>query len=665
MRSLVVLGLLLVMTPSPVAAAPAAAYTCDGHPATLVGTADDDHLVGTPGPDVVVALGGDDRVDAGAGDDVVCALAGADRIDGGPGDDRIFGGTDSWWSDRGGANRVGDRVSPGPGDDYVDLGADRRGTSGTLVRDTLDYSDLGHAVRADLSPEVGRVAAEGTDTVRVHGQLGVVGTAYDDTITGSPKADTLKGLGGDDRLEGRGGDDWLLPGNGADVAAGDFGNDHIDSWAGADVLSGGPDDDFVDTQSNPDVATVRLGPGADQLNTNVRPRGGFDADAGTGRDTIVLGYTRHHDLPAADLDLGTGGVTLGASATGRLASFEWWVMLDDQPLTVHGTDRAERIEAGGSGPVRAWMAGGDDAVYASGSDDYVDSGDGDDLVWAYDGTDTCLSTEHARSCEVRQAAAAPAPRRAVASCVGRPATIVGTDGPDHLRGTPRDDVIAGLGGDDRLEGLAGDDVLCGGPGDDELTSYEDSRDILVGGVGDDFVGSFENPYAVVRLGRGDDYASSQIGQGTGWSLDAGPGYDRVYLHLTPAMYDAGTKSGTADLGTGRLAVGSSAAGRFAGWEDVDLPSTVRWRVQGTAAGERIYFEGITGVQVRARGGDDTIFGTIGADTIDAGPGEDTVTSYGGRDVCRDAEHTKGCDVRERDATGMLRLPAQTGQRRTR
>ena len=289
---------------------------------------------------------------------------------------------------------------------------------GTLVRDTLDYSDLDHAVQADVTPEVGRVTAEGTDTVRVHGQMGVVGTAYDDTLTGSPKADTLKGLGGDDRLEGRGGNDLLLPGGGADAADGDFGNDVINSWGGADVLRGGPGNDFVDTQSNPDVASVSLGPGGDQLNTDVRPRGGFDADAGTGRDTIVLGYTRHHDLPAADLDLGSGAVTLGASATGRLASFEWWVMLDDQPLTIHGTDASERIEAGGQGPVTAWMGGGNDAVFASGSDDYVDSGPGNDLVWAYDGTDTCLDTERARSCEVREAPGRALARSPVVSCAG-------------------------------------------------------------------------------------------------------------------------------------------------------------------------------------------------------------------------------------------------------
>lgn len=643
MRLLSVLALLL-LAPLPAAGAPAgpgAVPSCDGRQATIVGTAGDDRLVGTAGPDVIVGLGGDDRIEAGAGDDVVCGLAGADRIDAGPGDDRVFGGIDAWSSDRGGTNRIGDRVWPGPGDDLVDLGADRRPGQGTLERDTLVYRDLDHAITADLSPGVGSVEADGTDTVRVHGQLGVVGTRFADTIIGSPKADTLRGLGGDDELVGRGGRDLLLPGPGADRAAGSAGDDTIDSWAGADVLTGGTGDDFVETQGNPDVATVALGPGDDQLNADVRPRGGFDGDGGTGRDTIVLAYTRHHDLPPADLDLATGTVTLGAGATGRLASFEWWVMLDDQPLTVHGTDAAERIEAGGHSPVRAWMGGGDDAVFASGADDYVDSGPGEDLVWAYGGTDTCLHTEHARDCEVRQARTSPRP--APATCAGRRATMVGTDGPDHLRGTPHDDVIVGLAGDDRIDGLGGDDVVCGGPGDDDLTSYDDGHDVLVGGIGDDFVGSFENPHVRVRLGPGDDYASSQVGRGTGWSLDAGPGHDRVYLHLTRALYDAGPKDGAVDLGAGTLRVDGGVAGRFASWEDVDLPATVRWRARGTDADERFYFEGINGVDVRAGGGDDTLFGTIGSDRLDGGAGEDTVTAYGGRDTCRRIEHTRGCD----------------------
>ena len=243
----------------------------------------------------------------------------------------------------------------------------------------------------------------------------------------------------------------------------------------------------------------------------------------------------------------------------------------------------------------------------------------------------------------------PAPgTSAGATCNGRPATIVGTSGNDRLEGTPGDDVIAGLGGNDRLAGLEGDDVLCGGPGNDQLTSYDQGRDVLVAGPGDDFVGSFENPHARVRMGSGDDYASSQVGENPGWSLDGGPGRDHLFLNLTLALHDAGPMPGGIDLREGRLALhpgGRTVDGTLAGWEEVDIPNSVRWDVRGTDADERFLFEGILGVRIRAGAGGDEILGTPQPDTIDAGAGDDTVTAYGGRDVCERAEHTRGCEVR--------------------
>jgi len=372
-----------------------------------VGTSGADHLVGTAGPDVIVGLGGDDRIEAGPGDDVVCGLAGADRIDGGPGDDRIFGGVDHAWTDRGGSNRVGDRVFPGPGDDYVDLGADHRPGMGYLERDTLVYRTLGHAIVADLSPGAGRVEAEGIDTVRVHGQLGIVGTRFDDTIVGSPKGDTLVGGWGDDVLEGRGGDDVLVPDYyltrkthpDDDVVRGGAGRDELVSNSGADLLWGGPRADFFDLRSNP-LATVAAGPGNDGVSAVLKPRGPVNLDGGSGSDYLFLDYTRTDDLPRGTLDLSTGVLTREGmpEVSGRVAGFEdvgldahaWWRVL--------GTEAADVI----SGAREVWAKGGDDEVYATGRRDFVDAGDGHDLVWAYAGRDTCLHAEVVRSCEVRE-----------------------------------------------------------------------------------------------------------------------------------------------------------------------------------------------------------------------------------------------------------------------
>jgi hypothetical protein len=66
---------------------------CDGHPATIVGTARNDALVGSPGPDVVVGLGGKDALLGAGGNDRLCGGSGADLLSGGPGDDSLRGGS--------------------------------------------------------------------------------------------------------------------------------------------------------------------------------------------------------------------------------------------------------------------------------------------------------------------------------------------------------------------------------------------------------------------------------------------------------------------------------------------------------------------------------------------------------------------------------------------
>ena len=63
-------------------AAPPVSVTCNGLPATIVGTFGNDTLFGTPGNDVIHGRGGNDIIRGLAGKDVIC---------GGKGDDRLFG----------------------------------------------------------------------------------------------------------------------------------------------------------------------------------------------------------------------------------------------------------------------------------------------------------------------------------------------------------------------------------------------------------------------------------------------------------------------------------------------------------------------------------------------------------------------------------------------
>ncbi|HWI44364.1 MAG TPA: lipase family protein [Nocardioides sp.] len=100
------------LAPTRVAATP----TCEGRPATIVGTAGRDRLLGTAGNDVIVGLGGGDTIRGRGGKDRICGRGGADRIRGGSGADRIRGGRGNDVI-RGGPGK--DRIRGGPGRDRI------------------------------------------------------------------------------------------------------------------------------------------------------------------------------------------------------------------------------------------------------------------------------------------------------------------------------------------------------------------------------------------------------------------------------------------------------------------------------------------------------------------------------------------------------------------
>jgi Ca2+-binding RTX toxin-like protein len=89
---------------------------CGGLPATCVGTAGPDLILGTEEGDVIVAGDGNDVVHGDAEDDVLCGGPGNDSLMGARGVDRLFGGPgDDWLFGAPG----GDELDGGEGDHDV------------------------------------------------------------------------------------------------------------------------------------------------------------------------------------------------------------------------------------------------------------------------------------------------------------------------------------------------------------------------------------------------------------------------------------------------------------------------------------------------------------------------------------------------------------------
>ncbi len=155
-------------------------WTCNGIPATIVGTPGSETIEGTAGADVIAAREGDDTIRGLGGDDIICAGKGNDTIYGGLGFDIIFGaqGNDVLFSKNGAT--------------------------------TYQRSDSRGA--------------------RMFGGLG------NDQIHGSNRWDRMQGGPGNDVLIGYEGRDWLRAGPGNDAVDGGPGIDDQHGGNGPDTI---------------------------------------------------------------------------------------------------------------------------------------------------------------------------------------------------------------------------------------------------------------------------------------------------------------------------------------------------------------------------------------------------------------------------------------------
>lgn len=336
---------------------------CGGWHATIVGSKRAEVLKGTPGRDVIVARGGADRIDAGPGNDIVCAGAGADVVLAGDGNDVVYGqggadeasggaGTDDLAGGKDADRLSGDdgddalfggagpdELSGGPGiellvggaeDDMLDAGTDGAGT--------VSFAYSRQAVTVDLA--AGSATGEGIDTL-IGLVANVIGSAFDDVLSGNAERN---------RLEGRDGNDTLTGGDLADSFLGGPGDDSLD---------GGPGADSTIHIESPNPVEVDLGAG-----TSTRD----GADTLTAIEDVV--GSNQGDVLRGD---GSGNSLAGAAG-------------DD---TIHGLGGNDTLTGGRDDDV-LFGDDGDDQLYGGeGESDTGDGGAGADTCWADDANSNC------------------------------------------------------------------------------------------------------------------------------------------------------------------------------------------------------------------------------------------------------------------------------------
>ena len=447
-----------------------------------------------------------------------------DLIHGGNGDDIIYG------------KKGNDTLEGGAGNDTL-VGGDLYG----LDTASYDGAPTGVIVSLLLTGAQDTIGA-GIDTLI--GMEYLLGSAFDDLLTGDLNQNNISGGMGSDRLEGLDGNDALFGGVGDDIVRGGDGNDNLYGGEGSDRLQGDAGNDALTGGDGADVFVVTLAGGADRIN-----------DFKVGVDKIYIGeignYQSIINYFEDTLITFQGGVTLlltGIRASSLKAdSFTTFGPPPDGYLRIDGTAGANTL-TGGTGNDLIYGLDGDDTISGSGLADWLDGGRGNDRLLGGSGDDvliggfgidrldggsgadrmtggagadsytvdsyfdTVLEDAGDRSRDTvntsleRYTLGINVENLIGTSSVGQ--KLTGNVSANRITGAAGADVISGLEGADSLKGGAGADILIGGAGNDSLEGG-DGADIFVMslGGGSDTVADFQLGTDRIDLGAFGGYVS--------------------------------------------------------------------------------------------------------------------------------------------------------------
>lgn len=369
---------------------------------------------------------------AGSGNDLVVGNAVANYLKGNNGDDRIWGSG---------------------GDDILEGGAGADRLDGDAGMDWVSYRESNAAVTVNLAENTVQGGhAEGDILTEIEN---VIGSDYEDVLTGNDDTNRLEGGAGADRLDGGAGEDWVSYQGSDQGVLVDLTEDKFEGGdAQGDVISnienvtGSNHGDVLRGDDN----TNRLegGNGDDWLYGST---GSDRLDGGDGYD--VLSYQYSDAGVTINLQDGTlaGGYAEGDVFTG----IEHIIGSENRDLLT-----------GDNGPNVLFGIGGDDELQGNGGDDQLEGGAGSDRLDGGTGVDILSYLLSDAGVTVNLENGTAEGGDAQGDVISGFEIVVGSEHRDVLAGDDGANELYGIGGDDDLRGDDGDDVLEGGVGADQL-----------------------------------------------------------------------------------------------------------------------------------------------------------------------------------------------------
>lgn len=613
----------------------------------LTGNGQANTIDGGAGNDVIYSGGGVDDYIGGAGNDdvldfsaagqraVVNLTAGTVTEDGYGSNDTIAGIENIVGSNQGDIVTTNDQnndLSLGLGDDTIhvaDAGVNNYDGGGeTATGDTVNYSLATNAVTADLSSGASNNGFAGVDNYTSIENL--VGSDFDDDITGSSAANTISTGDGDDYVTASQGVDTIDAGEGAE----DNGGDTLDFTGGTQSVNWNMTTGVVTNNGYGDTGTASNFEnfvGTNQGDTVTGNNDGNTFTLGSGDDIINAGSGN-------DLIYGSAGMdTLDAQGgNADLIDYSLVGAVDVDLLNeVASSDGSgsndilrgfERVRGSNSGDV---IFGNDldNVINAGGGDDRVGGGLGADTLDGQGGTNTVDYSRDNGDVTADLTAETANDGSGATDTIRNFHNYIGTDnGVDDVRGTAGvNNIQTGLG-DDIIRATTGADTYAmgGGLGDtvdfSEITgsgvvvdldstsaTLTDTADVQTLTGVEDIIGSdFDDTFT------GTTGVDNEIFAGTGDDTFIATSGDNIYRG------EGNTATGdTVDYSANAAVVvdlsGNTATNGLGGTDQLFGIENI----EGSASGDTITGNG-SGNTLSGNGGDDTLRGLGGVDTLDGG-----------------------------------------------
>nr|MBA3517700.1 hypothetical protein [Hyphomicrobiales bacterium] len=617
----------------------------------------EDILIGGAGIDQISGGSGDDWIDGGRGNDRLYGASGTDMLFGGDGADTLNGddGDDTFEGGAGGDSINGDNDDPG-----YDTASYARSTAAVRIDREADTAFGGHAEGDSLNSVENLIGSKFNDELTGHdGENTLEGGAGADRLNGdgdydvasyahaasgvtASLADRTKNTGdaaGDvyvsiedlegsifaDSLEGNSGANWLTGGHGDDVLTGGAGADDFIGGTGFDTVSYSSAATAVDVDLQGDsywgdaagdtFETVEGFVGSD---FNDRAYGGDAAnklEGGRGNDTLY-GYGGSDELIGwwgEDTLYGGAGADILRGGNDN-DTITGDATSDDQ------TGDGDAIEGGN----------GDDKLYGRYGDDFIEGGFGADIVDGGDGVDTAGYATSTDGVTVNLRLGTASGGHAQGDQLDGIENLIGSDHADVLAGGAVNNVLDGGGGLDEFFGGTGNDTFIvdhnqevvhevDGQGSDTVyakASYALRADVFV-----ESLQAFDRFDATALNLTGNDLVNTLHGNAGANRLNGGREADRLYGYEGDDTY-------TVD-NAGDIIVESAGQGL-----DTLYAATTYTLRTGVEIERLRTIDGTDTREIDLTGNDlaNVIFGNNGANRLNGRGGVDNLYGYHGDDV---------------------------------